>query len=263
MVLAGPRHRELGVTATRVPVQPGVRWRAVDEVDGLRVPPRFKRALEASVREARRRGHPYLGSEHVLVGILSEPDCIAARVLADLGVADAVRQRLTGVMNLREELLRRRERDQAPMRQMRIGQPVDPDLTAQLDSTIRANTAWLGGVIQEWGWPGRSLVGDDGADAAWLLAQHSDHDPAFQRTCLDVLAAAVERGDASQRNLAYLTDRVLLKERGTQVYGTQFTSGSGGPEPQPIEDPEGVDERRAAMGLGSLAEYAELMRGQH
>ena len=198
------------------------------------------------MREARQRGHPFLGSEHVLLGILSEPDCIAAKVLADLGVADAARQLLTGVMNLREELLRRREREQAPMRQMRVGQPVDPDLTAQLDATTRDNTAWLGGVIQEWGWPGRSLVGDDGADAAWLLAQHSDQDPAFQRTS----------------NLAYLTDRVLLKERGTQVYGTQFTSASSGPEPQPIEDPGGVDERRAAMGLGPLAEYAELMRGQ-
>lgn len=234
----------------------------MDEVDGLRVPTRFKRALEASVREARQRGHQFLGSEHVLLGILSEPDCIAARVLADLGVASALRERLTGVMNLREELVRRRERDQAPMRQMQVGGPVDPGLTAQLDATIRDNTAWLGGVIQEWGWPGRSLVGDDGADAAWLLAQHSDHDPAFQRTCLDLVAAAADRGDASQSNLAYLTDRVLLKERGMQVYGTQFTSGLSGPEPQPIEDPDGVDERRAAMGLGPLAEYAEFFRQQ-
>ena len=214
------------------------------------------------MREARQRGHPFLGSEHVLLGILSEPECIAARVLADLGVADGVRQRLTGVMDMREELLRRRERDQEPMRQMRVGQSVDPELTAQLDATIRDNTAWLDGVIREWGWPGRSLVGDDGADAAWLLAQHSDHDLAFQRRCLDMLAVAADRGDASRSNLAYLTDRVLLKERGTQVYGTQFTSGASGPEPQPIEDPEGVDQRRAAMGLGPLAEYAELMRGQ-
>jgi len=237
-------------------------WRAVDEVDGLRVPPRFKRVLEASVREARRRGHPFIGSEHMLFGILSEPDCIAARVLADLGVADAVRQRLTGVMNLREELLRRCELDQAPMRQMRVGQPVDLDLMAQLDATIRDNSAWLDGVIREWGWPSSSLVGEDGATAAWLLAQHSDHDLAFQRRCLDLLTAAADRGDASKSNLAYLTDRVLLKERGTQVYGTQFTSGPSGPEPQPIEDPDDVDERRAAMGLGPLAEYAGLMREQ-
>ena len=139
---------------------------------------------------------------------------------------------------------------------------VDPELTAQLDATIRDNTEWLGGIIQEWGWPGRSLVGDDGADVAWLLAQHSDHDPTLQRRCLDLLAVAADCGDASPSNLAYLTDRVLLKERGTQVYGTQFTSGASGPEPRPIEDPEGVDERRAAIGLRPLTEYAELFREQ-
>jgi ATP-dependent Clp protease ATP-binding subunit ClpA len=179
----------------------------VDEIDGLRVGPRFRRPLAAALQEARRRGHTFLGSEHVLLGILSEPDCVAARILADLGVADATGQRLRSVIELREELLRRRELDQAPMRQMH-GKPVDPDLVERLNATIHSNTEWLRAVIDEWGWPGRSLVGEDGANAAWLIAQHSDHDPAFQRTCLDHLTAAA-RGDASQSNLAYLTDRVL------------------------------------------------------
>ena len=48
--------------------------RAVDEGDGLKVSPRFKRALEAAGEEARRRGHSFLGSKHVLLCILSEPD---------------------------------------------------------------------------------------------------------------------------------------------------------------------------------------------
>jgi hypothetical protein len=168
---------------------------------------------------------------------------------------DAARERLIRVTNLREELLRRREIDQAPRLEMRIGQPVDHDAMERLAETTRDNATWLRGVIREWGWPGSSLVGDDGALSAWLLAQHSDHDPAFQRECLDLLTVAAARGDASQSHLAYLTDRVLLKERGKQVYGTQFTYGPDGPEPQPMEDPEGVDERRAAVGLESLAEY--------
>jgi hypothetical protein len=162
---------------------------------------------------------------------------------------------------LREELLRRLELDQAPMREMRVGQGVDPEVMERLTATIRDNAMWLAGVIDEWGWPGRSLVGDDGANAAWLLAQHADHDPAFQRRCLDLLGAAAARGEASQSNVAYLTDRVLLKERGTQVYGTQFTAGPDGLEPQPIEDPESVDERRAAMGLVPLDEYRKLFPG--
>ena len=44
------------------------------------------------------------------------------------------------------------------------------------------NTAWLCGVVDHHGWPGASLVGEDGAQAAWLLVQHADQDPGFQRS---------------------------------------------------------------------------------
>lgn len=159
-------------------------------------------------------------------------------------------------MDLREELLRRL--DQEPMRKV-IGKGFDPDLKDQLDAAIRENTGWFRGVIHREGWPRRSLVGEEGADAAWLLAQHADHDPAFQRECLDLLEVAVANGEASKRNLAHLTDRVLVRECGKQIYGTQLTGGENGLKPPPIEDPEGVDQRRSEMGLGPLARYRKLI----
>ena len=161
-------------------------------------------------------------------------------------------------MDLRAELLRRRDLDQEPMRKM-VGRVVDQDQRDRLDATIRENTEWLRGVIREQGWPRRSQVGEEGADAAWLLAQHADHDPAFQRECLNLLEMAVAEGEAGKRNLAHLTDRVSVAERGTQVYGTQLTGGKGGLSPPPIEDPEGVNQRRSEMGLGSLGAYQKLM----
>lgn len=160
-------------------------------------------------------------------------------------------------MGLREELLRRRELDQAPMRKM-IGKAFDPELQEQFDAAVRENTEWLRGVIHRQGWPGQSSVGEEGAEAAWLLAQHADHDPAFQRECLNLLEVAVADGEASKRNLAYLTDRVLVTERGKQIYGTQLTWGTDGLEPPPIEDPESVDQRRSEMGLAPLARYRRL-----
>jgi len=39
-------------------------------------------------------------------------------------------------------------------------------------------------IIAKYGWTGKSLVGTDGATAAWLLVQHSDRDVAFQRLAL-------------------------------------------------------------------------------
>jgi ATP-dependent Clp protease ATP-binding subunit ClpC len=48
--------------------------------------PRAKRVLELSVDEARQLGHNYVGTEHLLLGLIREGEGIAARVLLELGV---------------------------------------------------------------------------------------------------------------------------------------------------------------------------------
>jgi len=48
--------------------------------------PRTKRVLELSFREARRMGHNYIGTEHLLLGIMKEGESVAVRILIDLGV---------------------------------------------------------------------------------------------------------------------------------------------------------------------------------
>jgi len=48
--------------------------------------PRTKRVLELSLNEARRLGHNYIGTEHLLLGIMREGESVAVRILMDLGV---------------------------------------------------------------------------------------------------------------------------------------------------------------------------------
>nr|WDB00529.1 Clp protease ATP binding subunit [Cavernulicola chilensis] len=48
--------------------------------------PRAKRVLELSLEEARRLGHNYIGTEHLLLGLVKEGEGVAARVLENLGV---------------------------------------------------------------------------------------------------------------------------------------------------------------------------------
>ena len=60
--------------------------------------PRAKKALELAAEEARNLGHSYIGTEHLLLGLLKEGEGIAAQVLNDLGV-DFQKVR-TEVMNL-------------------------------------------------------------------------------------------------------------------------------------------------------------------
>jgi hypothetical protein len=66
----------------------------------------------------------------------------------------------------------------------------------QIRGVDATNTARMKAIVQACSWPGRSLVGEDGAQAAWLLVQHADRDPAFQRLCLEPLNGAVRAGEA-------------------------------------------------------------------
>ena len=171
--------------------------------------------------------------------------------LADyLGRFGAGREDRATDAGLRAELLRRMAKDQKARKAR------DMEATREADAE---NLPWLKQVIAERGWPGSSLAGTDGARAAWLLVQHADQDPAFQRQCLDLMATAAGQGEASRENLAYLTDRVLLAEGEPQEYGTQMTVRDGQYEPMNLRDPAGVDERRASAGLPPLAEYREHM----
>lgn len=135
-------------------------------------------------------------------------------------------------------------------------QPLDAKRAMEYSRIDRENTERLRRILAEHGWPGRSLVGEKGAHHAWLIAQHADRDPAFQREALDLLTEAVARGEARPRELAYLTDRVRVNEGREQVFGTQMRPDENGmPVPRPVEDPERLDERRAEVGLEPFDQY--------
>jgi ketosteroid isomerase-like protein len=156
---------------------------------------------------------------------------------------------------LRAEILALAEEDQASRRRVMPPNKPTPEDFARLTAADEKSTARMKQIVKAHGWPGKSLVGDDGAARAWLLVQHADRDVAFQKECLVLLEKAVKSGEASGVHLAFLADRVATAEDRKQVYGTQFGDG----EPLPIEDEARVDERRKAIGLAPLAEYRKEM----
>lgn len=125
------------------------------------------------------------------------------------------------------------------------------------------NAGRLKEIIASYGWPGRSLVSDDGSHAAWRIAQHAIGDPPFQQTCVSVIEKSVAEGEAPLAQLAFLVDRVRYFEGRPQIYGTQFDwDGNGELNPWPIEDPEHVDERRQRAGLNFIADRTREIREQ-
>ena len=122
------------------------------------------------------------------------------------------------------------------------------------------STAFLKAMIAERGWPTISEIGEDGAGAAWLLAQHADADPAFQAQVLGLMEPLVEAGEAKGGHFALLTDRVRLAKGEPQVYATQFETGDDGVmRPQTTIDWANVEARRAEVGLPTLEVYGERM----
>jgi ATP-dependent Clp protease ATP-binding subunit ClpC len=55
-------------------------------IEAVEIPftPRAKRVLELALEEARQLGHNYIGTEHLLLGLLREGEGVAARVLENL-----------------------------------------------------------------------------------------------------------------------------------------------------------------------------------
>lgn len=78
----------------------------------------------------------------------------------------------------------------------------DRRLTAELgpgDPRVRelreANARELELLIDEDGWPIPAEAGEDGAQAALLIALHATSRPAFQRRCLTMMKAAIQHGE--------------------------------------------------------------------
>ena len=109
--------------------------------------PRAKKVMELSLREALQLGHDYIGTEHILLGLIREGDGVAAQVLIRLGAhLDRVRQQvivlLHGYQGKEPRLARRPPEVQARLdavedRLAAVGQRVGtgPD-TSDLDEQI-------------------------------------------------------------------------------------------------------------------------------
>ncbi|MEU3895219.1 Clp protease N-terminal domain-containing protein [Streptomyces sp. NPDC045251] len=68
-----------------------------------RFTPRARAVLTASEDEARTAGHAYLGTEHIALGLLSQPDGLAARYLLERTTPERVRQELGKALGPRSD----------------------------------------------------------------------------------------------------------------------------------------------------------------
>lgn len=130
----------------------------------------------------------------------------------------------------------------------------------KMESIHLENAQALQQIIDDHGWPGYSLVGEEGAKAAFMIAQHSISHPTLQRSFLESLTEAASNGEASKIQAAGLQDRILYNEGLPQKYGMLFDWNDDGELFTRVDDIEKANKRRASLGLKSIEEATEAHR---
>lgn len=166
--------------------------------------------------------------------------------------------------SLRQEIVAMAENDLAVRKELLADESLNNQgYHPRMEAVHERNASRLAAIIEQHGWPGKSLVGEDGARAAWLIVQHAIGNPPFMRKCLLLLKQAASANEAPLWHTAMLEDRIRMYEGRPQVYGTQFRPDKNGEfTPYTIENPESVNYRRRAVGLNTLEDRMAEMREQ-
>lgn len=156
--------------------------------------------------------------------------------------------------DLRDRLLAMAAEDKRVAKALTMEGVLEEGYHPRMEAVHRANASALREIIAAHGWPGRALVGDEGAKAAWLVAQHAIGEPAFMREALRLTREAADRSDVPRWMAAYLEDRIAHHEGRPQRYGTQLvTDDEGLPMPYEVASMADVEHLRREAGMEPLA----------
>jgi hypothetical protein len=131
------------------------------------------------------------------------------------------------------------------------------DSTQFADYVDSTNLVKIKALIEKYGWPGRSFVGNMGNYTVWLVIQHADLKT--QEKYFPLMKTSVQQKESRAVDMAYLEDRILMRQNKRQIYGTQISINqkTGQQEIWPIEDEKNINVRRSQLGLEPMEEYAK------
>jgi len=120
-------------------------------------------------------------------------------------------------------------------------------------------------MFDKYGFLGYNKVGKEGSYKFWLLVQHSDKYPEFQKRVLKAMNKEARKGNAGLGEYAYLYDRIKVKAGEKQKFGTQLDfDKTGKPFPKiGLIDSANVDKLRKAYGLEPLQDYYNFYMDYH
>jgi hypothetical protein len=102
-------------------------------------------------------------------------------------------------------------------------------------------------IIRTYGWPGVDQIEENGERSLLYLYQKLDFKD--QKKFYPFISEGFKSGTIDAANFAVMTDKIAFRDKGAQIYGTQYGSDR---HLLPVENPDSVNFRRAAIGLPSM-----------
>lgn len=203
---------------------------------------------------------PLLLCVGMVVGVVAQETAAAgadAAWMNDLGArrAELIKRNGPGTnVALREKLMAMYARDQEA-RGAGTGKPMYTAKTAEVDREL---TAELKAMVARHGWPVIAMVGYEASNDAMAMLTHTP-DHAWQASLVPRLERLAAEGKIDGSALAVVVDKELVSEGKPQRYGTQFKVVDGKMAMIAVEDPEGLDARRATVFLMPIKVYEGML----
>jgi hypothetical protein len=134
------------------------------------------------------------------------------------------------------------------------------NLMLKQESFDRANLIFIDSIVNKFGYPGKSMVGESTAQIAWLIIQHSYNIDDYYK----VILKASKKGEIPDSLFAKTKDRCRINHGKKQIYGTQTEcfpnhAGSFDCYISPIQNTIKVNKRRKKVGFyTTIEEYAQM-----
>jgi hypothetical protein len=159
---------------------------------------------------------------------------------------------------LRDQLLAMADQDQAA-RGFHHDAGTDPkQIAVNLAEVDQQLTEQMKAIVAKRGWPTIGLVGIKASNAAMLVLTHTaDH--AWQGAMLAELEGLADAGKIDGSALALVIDKELVARGQLQRYGSQFKLVNGEMAMFAVEDPAGLDRRRADALLPPMDVYRKVL----